>query len=238
MKLASVKFYRRLIDDAFIIIRDVEKDIQELDDVMADFGPIGKRLEWEATEPSSSVIFLDLNVSITTSYTINATTFQKPMNLYLYRCPSSAQPPSILYSLIYGTLHRYYWQNTHTEDFGRYTELFFERLTDRAHRRCDIAPLFIKAAQEVQNSVLPNPRPGQTEEINSNNNNNIFIHLPYHPQQPSRSDLRDHTQALLKNLNEEKNCFERIILAFSRATNIGDLCKKHQLDRTTDTSAQ
>jgi hypothetical protein len=42
MKLASVKFYRRLIDDAFIIIRDVEKDIQELDEVMADFGPIGK----------------------------------------------------------------------------------------------------------------------------------------------------------------------------------------------------
>lgn len=236
--LDSVIFYRRLIDDAFIIIRDNKDDIRELDTVMQDFGPIGKRLEWEFTKPSSLVDFLDLTVSITSNGKINTKTFQKAMNLYLYRCPSSAQPPTILYSLIYGTLHRYYWQNTHIQDFGRFTELFFERLTERAHKRCDLAPLFLKAAQEVENSTLPNPRPGQKKENKVSNNNNLFIHLPYHPQQPSRSDIRDHATALMSTLKEEKDCFERIILAFSRAPNIGDLCKKHRLEATIDTGAQ
>jgi hypothetical protein len=96
----------------------------------------------------------------------------------------------------------------------------------------------MKAAQEVENSTLPNPRPGQKKENKVSNNNNLFIHLPYHPQQPSRSDIRDHATALMSTLKEEKDCFERIILAFSRAPNIGDLCKKHRLEATIDTSAQ
>jgi hypothetical protein len=54
-------------------------------------------------------------------------------------------------------LHRYYWQNTHIADFGRFTELFFERMIARAQKKCELAPLFIKAAKDVQNSTLPNP---------------------------------------------------------------------------------
>ena len=146
-KLPFVKFYRRLIDDAFIILDNTAGNFELLQQLMDDFGPEGKRLEWIATQPSRSVDFLDLTVSINQEGLIETRTFQKAMNLYLYRCPSSAQPESILQSLIYGTLHRYYWQNTHITDFGRYTELFFERLTARAHKKCDLAPLFIKAAK-------------------------------------------------------------------------------------------
>ena len=203
---------------------------------MNDFGPEGKRLEWKATQPSRATDFLDLTVRINSEGTIDTRTFQKAMNLYLYRCPSSAQPESILQSLIYGTLHRYYWQNTHIEDFGRFTELFFERLVARAHKKCDLAPLFIKAAKEVQSSSLPNPRPGVPTKSNSNDNKFLFIHLPYHPQQPSRKVIRDHANLLLEQLTDQSDCFERIVLAFSRAPNIGDLCKKNQLEPTIDTN--
>ena len=133
-KLPFVKFYRRLIDDAFIIMDNGAGNFEELQLAMDNFGPTGKRLEWVATKPARSVDFLDLTVSINDAGNIETRTFQKAMNLYLYRCPFSAQPESILESLIYGTLHRYYWQNTHITDFGRFAELFFERLAARAHK--------------------------------------------------------------------------------------------------------
>lgn len=234
-KLPFVKFYRRLIDDAFIIIDNGAGNFEELQRSMDNFGPVGKRLEWVATKPSRSVDFLDLTVSITDTGDIMTKTFQKAMNLYLYRCPSSAQPESILESLIYGTLHRYYWQNTNITDFGRFAELFFERLAARAHKKCDLAPLFIKAAKIVQDSSLPNPRPGDTKS-HSKNDRLLFIHLPYHPQHPSRESTRYHCNTLLEQLNDEKDCFERIVLAFSRAPNIGDLCKKNHLEFAIDTS--
>jgi hypothetical protein len=43
-------------------------------------------------EPSTSTNFLDLSLNIKNSK-ITATTYQKPMNLYLYISPASAPPP-------------------------------------------------------------------------------------------------------------------------------------------------
>ena len=99
MKHKFVKFYRRRIDDAFVVFKDEGNNFQMLQDLMNDFGPEGKRLEWVATKPTTSVAFLDVTVRITDSGEI-------AYNLYLYRPPTSAQPESILYSLIYGTIHR------------------------------------------------------------------------------------------------------------------------------------
>ena len=104
-RLPFVKFYRRLINDVFIIIDNGAGNFTELQLAMDNFGPIGKRLEWVATKPSHSVDFLGLTISINNAGSIKTRTFQKAMNLYLYRCPSSAQPESILESLIYGTLY-------------------------------------------------------------------------------------------------------------------------------------
>ena len=229
-KLPFVKFCRRLIDDAFIIINIGAVNFEELQLAMDNFGPIGKSLEWTVTKLSRSVDFLDLTVSINDAGSIETRTFQKAMHLYLYRCPSLAQPESILDSLNYGTLHRYYWQNIHITDFGR------EHLAARAHKKCKVAPLFIKAAKAVQNLSLPNPQPGDTKS-HSNNKNLLFIHLPYHPQQPLCKSNRYHCNTLLEQLNDEKDCFERIVLAFSRAPNIRDLCKKNHLEFAIDTSS-
>ena len=63
-KLPFVKFYRRLIDYAFIIIDNGTGNFEELQLAMDNFGPICKRLEWVATKPTHSVDFLDLTVSI------------------------------------------------------------------------------------------------------------------------------------------------------------------------------
>ena len=119
-----------------------------------DFGPIRKKawmdnnhqaftLSWLSPLNCDIDIYL-LTVNNNDADSIETRTFQKAinMNLYLYRCPSSAQPESVLKSLIYETLHWYFWQNTHITNFGRFAELFFERLAARAHKKCDLAPLF------------------------------------------------------------------------------------------------
>ena len=62
LQLSYIRFYRRLIDDAFVAIRDDDDCYYySLLQHMNDFGPRGKRLEWEATKAGFSVDFLDKN---------------------------------------------------------------------------------------------------------------------------------------------------------------------------------
>ena len=157
LKLPFLCFYKRLIDDAFSVIEDSNENFDALTSAMNDYGPPGKRLEWKPEQQGSKVHFLDLWISISAQQTLDTSTYQKPVNMYLYRCPFSAQPPSTLFGLVFGTLHRYFYQNTHLKDFGKFTELFFHRLLDRARTRKDLAPIFIKASEKLIFSKMPNP---------------------------------------------------------------------------------
>ncbi|KAL7537643.1 hypothetical protein ACHAWF_014369 [Thalassiosira exigua] len=49
-------------------------------------------LRWDFDEPSTSVVFLDLNLRIENNRIITST-HQKPINLYQYIPPTSSQPP-------------------------------------------------------------------------------------------------------------------------------------------------
>jgi hypothetical protein len=91
----------RLIDDAFLIV-DEDTTVEDIKKEMDNFGPVGKRLTWDVEPLANSVKFLDLTISIEINGEIRTTTFQKAMNEYLYRPPTSGQPSTILYSLIYG----------------------------------------------------------------------------------------------------------------------------------------
>ena len=102
----NIFFYRRLIDDAFLIVRNVNKStIRTIQYEMDSFSLMGKRLKWEVEEPKQTVNFLDLMIGITNKGNITTKTFQKQQNTYLYWTPTSCQPPLILKSFIYGTLH-------------------------------------------------------------------------------------------------------------------------------------
>jgi hypothetical protein len=81
--LSYIKFYRQLIDDAFIIIEE-STPFRELESNMNNFGITEKRLNWEVEQPATQVDFLDLTVTIQEDGTIATKTFQKMMNLYLY----------------------------------------------------------------------------------------------------------------------------------------------------------
>jgi hypothetical protein len=240
LHLSYIKFYRRLIDDAFIIF-DPNASFENLETNMNEFGPATKRLHWKTEQPADTVDFLDLTVTIQPDGTITTRTFQKKMNLYLYRTPDSCQPESIIRSFIYGALHRYYWQNTATSDFLTFVGLLFERMLDRGHQYSNLIPIFEKASKKVETSSMPNPKNEQREpdEDNDNNENNIYIHLPHHPNNPTTDELRTIANNLKQELSTQSNIkLDRIIIAYSKAPNIGDLCKRHRMEDHIDTNEQ
>ena len=237
LKLSFIKFYKRLIDDAFIIIEKSNVNFQCLKAAMNNYGPPEKRLEWKPEQQGSKVHFLDLWISIPDNKaTLEFSTYQKPVNMYLYRCPFSAQPESTLFGLIYSTLHRYFWQNTHLCDFRRLTELFFNRLLDRAHTRKSLIPLFLKASNKIATSKMPNPKPSQNK-LTKNTDGLLFVHLPFHPQNPPQHLLKRLTNELLSKIQlVDKNIIKRIIISLSRAPNIGNICKRNRLEFSVDTT--
>ena len=81
--------------------------------------------------------FLDLNITISPpptpplydqssqSSTIIFSTFQKPMNLYLYLPPHSTHPPGITQSLIYNLIRKYWIQNSQKHNFIKIIQSLF-----------------------------------------------------------------------------------------------------------------
>jgi hypothetical protein len=239
-------FYRRLIDDALIFQRHTADGWTRFIESMDDFGPPGKRLKWESEDgPGRSAHFLDLEIHLQDDGSIQTRTYQKDMNLYLYRPPTSAQPDSILYGLIYGTLHRYFWQNSDRSWFDHFVGLFYKRLQDRGHCASNLARLFIRAASRVDISALPTPK-SKRQTLDALNNS-IYIHLRYHPQDPSRQELQKLFQSTCRSALDEAYvpsgtssgqpvAFGRSVIAYSRAPNIADLVRRNRLGPDFDTT--
>ena len=99
--------YVRYIDDALIIQRGNGVLFSAFTDAMNSFGEVGKRLEWEATEPGKSVAFLDFTIYFDADGNLATKTYQKGMNLYLCLPPTSAHTPSIFQGMVYGMIRRY-----------------------------------------------------------------------------------------------------------------------------------
>ena len=245
LKDPSLLFYRRLIDDAIVIQRSTPTGWTDFLSTMDNFGPPAKRLKWESeTGPQRSVHFLDLHLDLQADGSIHTRTYQKDMNLYLYRPPSSAQPNSILFGLIYGTLHRYHWQNTDPQWFNHYVMAFYRRLLDRGHKPTTLSRLFTMATDRVRRSTIPPPKSNNTQL--DEHQNTIFLHLPYHNQDPPRQIIQKMFHDICRPaLNAayipggmdagRPVTFGRTIVAYSRAPNIASLAQRNRLPPEIDT---
>jgi hypothetical protein len=87
--------------------------------------------------------------------------------------------------------------------------------------------------KKVLVSLLPNPKlePSTTNNNDDAPNKDLYIHLPHHPNNPSADELRTIANNLKKEITTQTNLdIERIIIAYSKAPNIGDMCKRHQME--------
>ena len=176
----------RYIDDGFDIwtqLKAEEEDEQRQTSFKAGINSYGinhsffginicyKPLNWEFSERSNNVIYLDLNISINENK-IKTTIYEKKLNLHLYIPPHSCHLPGITKSLIYGAVNRVKNSYTDQKYMTPYIIKTHNHLVARGHNSQDIQ-LMIKEALATQNNNWVNKK--------SSENNSPFLHLPYNP---------------------------------------------------------
>ena len=216
-------YFRRYIDD--IILIWLSENAADWEAFKNDLG-FGI-LTWAASELSSSVDFLDMTISIVDDR-IETRTYQKAMNLYLYLPPSSAHTRGVIKGMIYGLMSRYKSQNTHRKDYIFFTTLLFRRLLARRWQRDEIYPIFVDAAERLEQ---PRPQPPSRDETSNADEmqGTLFFHLQYHPHDVSRREIRSLFEKHCGDLFRECLDVDRLVIAYSRLHNIGEYCTQAKL---------
>jgi len=219
-------YYRRYIDDVFGIWLPIgDNPGNTWENFKQKLNGWGT-LRWKIEEPSDHVTFLDLNITIKNS-SLEFSTYQKPMNLYLYLPPLSAHPLSCLQGLIKGELKRYWLQNN-IENFKELVTKFIQRLHVRGHSIESLSKLFYQAGNSLENTTRSS---GSTDESNGKT---LFIHWTYHPNGLKKNTIKK----IYKDTLEPHLNYEKTIIAISRPKNLKDALVKTPLSMPTGQTIQ
>jgi hypothetical protein len=203
-------------------------------------------LIWDVEEPTNSVNYLDVTLQIR-NRRVDSRLFEKSMNLYLYLPPHSNHPPGVLKGMIIGMIKRI---NTLTTDAGRRRhdiQRFFNRLVARGFLAERLKPVFdailLHLHNQQRNSIGPSP-----QSTDSTATTAAFLHLQYHPLDPPSREIqrlfREHLlfegsvnpyrPALpdLRNTDGAPLGINRLIVAYHRAPNLGNLLSPRNFDKT------
>ena len=214
----NLLFYKRFIDDGFGIWID-HPEGHTFTDLLNSFNNWGS-LKWTTDGLTTSIVFLDqiITINLATRQLVFKT-YQKEMNLYLYIPPHSAHPPGVLRSLIFGRLQAYWHQNTYQQDFLHMAQLLVQRLLARGYSQHQIMPTVREVLHQLENN--PNPATttasAPTEELNQ-----IFFHLPYHPRGIQRTTIR----RIFNDTIGPQLPDRRLTVAVSRPRNLRDRLSK------------
>jgi hypothetical protein len=221
-------FYRRYIDDTFIIWNN-----------SVPYAPWNSFLEnlpygtltWTADPLSESVNFLDLTLSVSNGH-ITSKSCEKPHNLHLHLPPTSAHTPGVLKSLIYGSTQRYWKQNTNTSDYTNMISQLRQHLLARGHIPSVIDPLFLEAAGHIDR---PKNNPAKQTAAPQ-----LFLHWEYHPKDIPRQQLRTifnstcaQAFAEARTPRGNKPLTSRLTIAYSKPNSIGNRICRTQLAEPT-----
>ena len=146
----NLLLFKRQIDDIFIIWVPSSPNNIEWENFTKDLNTCSS-LDWETENLSNKTHFLDLNLWIDSSTRmIHYSTYQKPMNLFLYIPHHSAHPTNTIKSLIYGLLQTYQRQNPNFNNFRSLAKLLFNRLKVRGHQPQQLRTYFRDALTKLQ----------------------------------------------------------------------------------------
>ena len=241
--LQNIIYYKRYIDDVFGIwrIRNPTSNTTTWTSFKQALNNPQYKLEWEFSELTDRVDFMDLTVSITPHNRIITTLFEKPTNLHLYIPSHSCHPPGLLSGIIYGTLFRIYTLCTEEEDKTNRTRQFLHRLQMRGYQRDTILPLFREAITRAKSYTGPQPGPNRKDTSNFQ-----LLHIEYHPKHPPSKELQKGWHQYVANpprLMPLQHCqiphssgptngpgrgkrtvgIDRMVVAYSRPPNLGNL---------------
>jgi hypothetical protein len=216
---ANLLYFKRYIDDIFgIWLPAANESTDTWEEFKTTLNAWGS-LRWVIEEPSSSTIFLDLKVQIQNSR-IRFTTFQKPMNLYLYIPPSSAHPTSCLKGLIIGELRRYWLQND-PDTFQTILIKFITRLLHRGHDIANISPILLEGAHAINKTNKSGATPLHSQS------KTLYLHWAYHPHGLQRKDIR---RIFDNTLKPALDCYDKMQIAISRPKNLREILTRAALE--------
>jgi hypothetical protein len=219
--LKRVYHHSRFIDDVWFIWIGPQDEVW--DQLLHDYNDFGI-LRWEFNDPAPQVDFLDLPLWIENDRILTKT-YQKTNNPYLYIPAHSAHTPGLIKGLVYGLLRRYYYQNSKDSDFVHFKNLLFNRLLARGWDRAVLSPIFSTSLEKIKTSSKLPPAP----KGNATLEERLFFHLQYHPCDIPRSDIRKFYSEELEDVVKKEIGIDLFTIAYSRATNIGDVISKAKL---------
>jgi hypothetical protein len=182
-RFPEIIFYGRYINDSLIIwdtstTNNTEK-LQQFQKQCSEFGS----LTWESTNLQTKLDFLDITISVQAGK-VHTTLYEKAINLYLYLPPHSAHSPSILKGLITGTLYRIAWLCSNPNDIPTACANLFQRLTRCGYSEKILRPIFDTCLFEQFK------KQERSQEKTSTVDETLFLHLPYHPDDPKSSMIQ------------------------------------------------
>ena len=197
-------------------------------------------LTWEFNAPSDKVDFMDLTISINIGQ-ISTSLFEKPLNLQLYIPRQSAHPPGLLPGIVHSTLFRIFTLCSDPNDQILRAKVFFKWLQAQGYKSNQINPLFLKAIARARSYSGP---------LNTTNNDHtaVIFHLPFNPNDPPSYKIQQawrNTIAApkyrmplpnMRSPNSREKCnIQRMIIAYRRPMNIGNLLSHRNLDTNSTT---
>jgi hypothetical protein len=231
----QVSFYKRFIDDVIGIwlVHSCPRTNEELwrqfqEDMNGWLG-----LEWVCTEPSTTINFMDLTITIVDGK-LETTLFEKAMNLYLYIPPHSAHPRGVFTGLVFGQILRIRRLYSKKRDADKKIMEFFHRLLARGHTRENLGPLFSKAEKNAAAFLARSEEEHAAlrKQKWSDSHNQVFFHLQYHPEDPPSKEIQKLWQELvsnpagetpledMENLDGDKVGIKKMVVAYSRPLNL------------------
>jgi len=240
-------FYKRFIDDGFAVwLHDLDPtiDAENWNNFKALINAMG--LNWTFKSPRKKLIFMDMTIQIEGGKIIT-TIYAKPLALYQYIPPNSCHPPGVLTGLIFSQILRIYQLCSRSKDIDKELSLFHKRLLNRGYATNQLIPFFEKGINNAisylsqtqeQRDAFKKAKVGKSDE-------RIFLHIPYHPQNPSSGFVQNIWRNLVlsppgkENLNQLTNWeghhvpIKRLIIAYHRNPNLANLNSYRKLSLRT-----
>ena len=166
------------------------------------------------------------------------------MNLYLYISPHSAHPPGVLNGIIFGHIYRIFHLCSDKLDQKAHIQRFYTRLQHRGYKPSTLKPIFTHAllhygkVHRPINRIVNLPYPDNPDIPW----HQMYLHVPYHPNNlPSyvyqlawrntigAPKFEQRLQAT-KNKNGVRINIDRMVVAHSRPSNLGNKLSYRKLD--------
>ena len=227
--------YLRFIDDGLAVWKhncNSILDAQLLSEFKDTINASG--LKWTFTKPDQKVVFMDLNISMEKG-AFSTNLYEKPLALHLYIPPHSCHPPGCFSGLIRGMVLRIYRLCSKRVDRTFWLKEFYGHLLDRGYPNSFVLPAFKSAVKNAISYISTSDEYRLQQKAMSTPANTLYLHLKYNPADPSSKQIQKLWRDLvarpankphlhhLRNDLGEKTRVSRLIIAYSRHLNIGNL---------------